>query len=93
MKKVYSVFDSKAEAYTLPFFADTAGVATRMFMDATGDANSNFCKYPEDYTLFEIGEFEERTGELIAYEVLKSLGTALEYVAQRKNREVNNGRD
>lgn len=61
---VFSVYDVKAGAYLSPFFARTAAVAVRMFCSAVRDNAHDFHKYAEDYSLFEIGAFDESSGEL-----------------------------
>lgn len=62
---VYTVRDQKAEAYLRPFFCKTNGEALRAIMDVLGDRNHQFTKYPEDFAVFRIGEFNEETGMLI----------------------------
>lgn len=61
---VFSVFDSKAEAYLRPYFAETKGLAVRAFRDASNDPTHEMCKHAADYTLFEIGSFDPITGVL-----------------------------
>ena len=61
--KVFSVFDCKAEAYMVPMFMQSRGVAIRSFGAAAADEKHDFSKYAEDYTLFELGEFDEATGQ------------------------------
>lgn len=76
--RAFSVRDQKAEAYLRPFFAPTAGMAIRSFSDAVNDESQEMCRHADDYTLFEIGEFDEMTGTFTPC-VPKSLGNALEY--------------
>lgn len=59
-----SVFDLKVNAYMPPFYVRSKLEAVRSFSDAVGDATSQFCKHPEDYTLFQLGWFNDATGEL-----------------------------
>jgi hypothetical protein len=76
---VYSLFDSAAKAYTQPFFAHNDGLAIRMFQDnVNSEQENNISKHPDQFTLFKIGEFDDATGE-IKTDVVKSLGTGLEY--------------
>lgn len=89
--KVFSVYDSKAEAYLQPFFSITAGQATRSFSDACLDQNHQFHKHAGDYTLFEIGTYEDETGIMLAHQSKINLGTALEYLAKANVREVRQG--
>lgn len=74
---IFSVYDSKAEAYLQPFYAANARVAQRSMQEATADPTHNFHKYAEDYTLFEIGTFEDSTGTISDHPANISLGNAL----------------
>ena len=82
VKFVYSVFDSKADAYLQPFFAPTRGVAVRMFETAAQDVAHDFHRHAGDFTLFEIGEFDEVKGTLVPYEVKYNCGAAIQYLAK-----------
>lgn len=82
VKKVFTVFDSKAEAHLAPFYADTVGLALRMFSGAVQDQNHDFNKYAGDYTLLEIASFDDHTGKFTSHDIHKNLGTALEIKTQ-----------
>lgn len=75
--KIFSVYDDKAEAFLPPFFAMTQGVALRTFHQAATDENHQFCKHAADYTLFEIGQFDENTGTIEGHQNIKNVGNAL----------------
>lgn len=77
--KMYSVHDAKAEAYLQPFCTKTRGLASRMFTNTVNDENTEFWKHPEDYTLFEIGEYDENSGQLVPHEVHVPIGKALDF--------------
>lgn len=62
--KAYAVYDKQVGAYMVPFFCRTDGEAIRSFTDAVGDKNTQFCKYPTDYHLFRLGEFDDASGAL-----------------------------
>lgn len=79
MDKIFAIYDSKAQAYLQPFFARTNGLAVRMFETAAKEEGNNFNKHAADYTLFEIGEWDEHKGEVEALNHFNNLGTALEY--------------
>lgn len=77
--KVFTVHDSKAEAYLKPFLMRTKGEAIRAMQELANDQKHDFAKYSEDYTLFEIGTYDDETG---TYEMLKSklsLGNGIEF--------------
>lgn len=80
MKKVFSVYDSKAEAYLQPFFTDSTGLAIRAFETAANNEKHEFNRYAGDYTLFEIGIYDEQTAELEALTQYINLGLALEMI-------------
>lgn len=77
--KMFSVYDCKAEAYLPPFFMRSTGEALRGFIEIVNDASHAFSRHPGDYTLFELGEFEDTTGQFELFNVKKNLGTALEH--------------
>lgn len=77
LKLVFSVYDSKAEAFLQPIFCATEGIAFRLFSAAVNDRNHDFHKFAEDYTLFQIGVFDEQDGRLEALQSLKSVCTAI----------------
>lgn len=70
---VFSVFDSKAQAFLKPIFAPTRGVCVRMFIAAVNDAEHEFHKFSSDYTLFELAEFDEATGKFVSKATPESL--------------------
>lgn len=86
IQKVFSVYDSKAEAFLPPFFCGTRGIAVRVFAQAANEAGHNFSKWPGDYTLFELGEFDDREGKFFVGGAAENLGTALQYVEGKEER-------
>jgi len=83
--KVYAIYDSKTEAYLQPFQAITRGSAIRSFSEAISDPKTSLHRWPSDYTLFEIGLFDERRGEYEMHESKKNLGLATEFVKPTQN--------
>lgn len=78
--KIYTVYDSKAEAYLPPFFMQSKGQAIRSFITVANDKTHDIGKYPEDYTLFELGEFFDESAGFTLYSTPVSLGVAIEFV-------------
>lgn len=76
---VYSIYDSKANLWLPPFFARNSAVATRMFEQACNQEASEFKKFATDYSLHEIGQWNENEGEILG-SVPKSLGLAAAFV-------------
>lgn len=77
--KIFSVYDSKANAFLLPFFAVNGRVALRMFERAVNDESTDFHRFSSDYTLFEVGEWDQDSGEVFAYGAKVSLGLAAQF--------------
>lgn len=77
MLKMFTVYDSKAETYLRPFSMTTTGQAIRGFITTLNDGKSEMCLYPADFTLFEIGLFDETKGTIEVYEAMTNLGNGL----------------
>lgn len=71
--KVYTVKDQKAEAYLQPFTTSTDGLAIRT-MQTTMEQENNLSKYPEDFSLWKIGQFNELTGVIEPIRPIECLG-------------------
>lgn len=76
--KVFTIFDSKAEAYLQPFMVKSVGEALRMLKTVVNDGKSGISQYPADYHLFQIAEWDELKGEYLMLPTKISLGCALE---------------
>lgn len=61
---VYALFDSAASAYLAPFTAPRDEVARRGFTEAVNNLQpgNNLANYPQDYTLFRLGSFDDSNG-------------------------------
>lgn len=60
--RLFTIFDDKAEAYLPPFVLPGKGMAMRIFGDCVNSKDHQFGVHPEDYTLFDIGSFDDKTG-------------------------------
>lgn len=78
--KVFAVYDSKAMCYGVPFFMGTIGSAVRAFSDLAADKQSSVAKHPSDYILFQIGEFDDSKGGLVAVSPTRNLGMASDFL-------------
>lgn len=78
--KVFSIYDSKAGFYMEPFYSSSKLAALRSFSDLANKSDSFIAKHPEDYTLFELGEFDCDTGRFDLLPTNVSLGIAHEFV-------------
>lgn len=81
--KMFAVYDSKAKAYSPPVSFTATGLAIRWFTDVVNDPKSSVSRYPEDFSLFEVGMFDDNTGELARIEKPLNLGIGSAYVRIR----------
>lgn len=77
--KAFSIFDSKACAFGVPFFMPTAGAAIREFSDLCRDPQTRICKHAGDYVLYEIGAFDDHTAILTVTSPHLHLGVGSEF--------------
>lgn len=84
--RAFSVYDSKTEVYGLPWFINTTDAGIRMFADAVNDERSPYNKHPGDFSLFEIGLFDDAKGIMIENNAHVNHGSAIQY--KKKTLEV-----
>ena len=75
-----TVRDMKAEAFLQPFFSPNQGTALRAFDDACQKSDSPFYVHPNDFVLYEIGEYTDETGLLKALNPVKMFACAADFV-------------
>lgn len=62
--EIYVIYDSKAKAYNKPFYQVNRDVALRTATDLANDPNVEISRYPEDYSLFCIGVYDDETAQM-----------------------------
>lgn len=62
---IVAVRDRAANVFGRPAFTTTRGVAIRSFAEEINrpDQNNQFAKTPEDFDLYELGTWNDETGE------------------------------
>lgn len=80
MLKMFTVYDSKVGAYLNPIFLRSKGEAVRIFQETVNSKDHMIAKNPEDYTLFELGSWDENTSKFVLNSTPISIGLALEFV-------------
>lgn len=86
---VFSIHDQAAGAYMRPFFVTAVGLAVREFERLANEKEGNVSRWPDQYTLFELGTYEDSTGVLESLEIPKSHGNAVQYLSNEDN-NINN---
>jgi len=67
--RAYSIRDAKCEIFHPPWYAKTHGEAERIFAQSVNDEKTMLSKFPEDFDLYFVGEYDETSG------VFRSLDT------------------
>lgn len=65
---IFSIFDYCADVYCTPFVMDSANLAIRSFSDYCVVPDTSIFKHPEDYALFQLGEYNKQTGRLFSFD-------------------------
>jgi hypothetical protein len=79
---VFSIYDSAISTWLPPMYSRNKGEMLRNFSDAVQDPKSNLAKHPSDYSLFELGTFND---DKCLFDLLKTpvrLCMALDFVNQ-----------
>ncbi len=61
---IFSIFDAAANRFMDPFCAPTVEFAIRGFKEACQTAGHQFFKFPEDYAIYQVGDFNAELGVL-----------------------------
>ncbi len=85
--RLFTIFDDKAEAYLPPFVLPGKGMAMRIFGDCVNSKDHQFGAHPQDYTLFDIGSFDDRTGIVGDLDSRCVCANGLEVVREVSSRE------
>jgi len=76
---VYNIYDEKARAFLRPFFMPTMAAARRAVATiVNGEDDHIFKTNPSDFTLFEIGSYDDNDGLITGYLNKLSLGCLVE---------------
>lgn len=73
---IYFIKDAKSGAFAPPFFQPRDEAAMRAFSDAVLDGESLLRRHPEDFALYNLGEFDDNLGLVAGVEQPKLLVTA-----------------
>lgn len=87
--KIFSIFDNKANAYLRPFCLPSNAHAVREVSEVLQQSGP-FSDYPEDFTLFALGQFDDDTGEIQPLLAAEPLGNLLRLKNDLKNRRQQN---
>lgn len=78
--KIFSVFDSKAKTFGLPFFQPNVELAVRGVTKLVNDQAQLIHEFPDDFILYEIGMYDDETGCITPLEPLKLIAPCKAYI-------------
>ena len=56
---MFTIYDTKAESYCVPFYFSTTGQCLRAIQDSLHDDKLMYSKHPGDYVLYVLGTFDD----------------------------------
>ena len=80
--KIFSIHDAKAFAYLPPFILPRKEMAMRTFSDCVNSNTHQFGVHPADYTLTELGTFDDSNAKITLHDVPLTMGTGLDFKTQ-----------
>lgn len=81
---IFSLYDTKAEAFLPTFNAPTNAVAIRVVSNMVNGGNDDvICKHPDDFSLFRLGTINLNDGTVIPEKV--NLGNCVEFRTHVEN--------
>lgn len=61
---IYTLYDEKTEQHNKPFYFTTENECKRAMVTTVNSGDSLLQKYPGDYTLYHVGDFNTETAEI-----------------------------
>lgn len=86
--KVYAIRDAATDSYQRLLCSISRGEMVRSFIDVCNDPNAPFQKHPNDYLLFELGEWDSQSGDFKQYKTPVMLGSANDFLHKQKSNTV-----
>lgn len=85
--KMFSIRDAKAETFHPPFYQPTHGEGERHFIDLCNEPKAPLARYPEDFDLWYLGDYETNTGKFSPLETPQHLLKAVQCVKQKEGKQ------
>lgn len=83
--RVFAVYDEAVKAYMPPFFARSNMEAHRMFSSTVnGQEKSNLNMFPDQFSMFFLGEFDDELGQFNMPTAPQMLTTARQAIVDDK---------
>lgn len=77
--KLFAVKDMKAQIFHRPTVSASVAEATRSWELVANESESVISKFPHDFRLFHIGDFNTESGFLVMNDSVADLGSAADF--------------
>lgn len=64
IQDIFTVYDNKSKTFCTPFFAENISTAIRSFRYAANHNDTDIGRYPEDFSLYQLGNFDNSNGSI-----------------------------
>jgi hypothetical protein len=78
--KIYAVYDKKAMSFDSIISLENDVQASRSFDQAVNDPSTTLFKYPSDFALYYLGEYDSSSGAIISSDIPVLKHEAMEFV-------------
>lgn len=79
--RIFSVRDVKAGAYLQPFYSVNTETALRSFKFTAEDSKHDFNRFASDYQLYELGEYDDVSGNVSSLAQPHYIACAADFVS------------
>lgn len=90
--QLFSVYDVKSEVFQPPIFCHNVGHALRVLTDMLQRSDTMMSRFPVDYKVYHVGEFDDVSGVLYQLEDTGIPKYICELKDLVKSEEVSNGK-
>lgn len=74
--KIFCMYDTKAQTFIQPFVETSTIAALRGFEVAVNEGKSTFSRFPDDFCLMELADFDQNSGKITPLISPNNLGSA-----------------
>lgn len=83
---IYALRDVKADTYIALHTVQSDVLAQRSLTEALANPNSDLARYPEDYQLYQLGEWDSNSGEIKGLRTPRFICSAIELARAARER-------
>lgn len=79
-QKIFVLKDAKSGSYGAPILSVSRGTIIRDLQDELKRGQAVFARHPQDFTLFEVGEYDVENGIITQYDAKECVGLMSDFV-------------